>query len=142
MRTTVPNTGPYPYGLSPPHRLAAYEQIWHAEESALWDWLDERVGVDDGFSYPTDPRHSNADQSARVRAERRDLLLGKGIRRKVEDGKEMSERELDWAIEATERKLKLLREVEERGRGRERKGVDDVGVGDEGGKRKGGEGRT
>ncbi|KAI9882933.1 MAG: hypothetical protein M1823_005319 [Watsoniomyces obsoletus] len=29
-----------------PERLAAYEEMWRREEGSLWDWLDERVGVD------------------------------------------------------------------------------------------------
>ena len=34
-------------GYTSPERLAAYEEIWRREESSLWDWLDDRVGLDD-----------------------------------------------------------------------------------------------
>ena len=34
-----------------PQRLAAYEEIWRKEESELWHWLEERVGVQE-ILYP------------------------------------------------------------------------------------------
>lgn len=33
-------------GLPTPQRIAAYEEMWRTEESELWKWLEERVGVD------------------------------------------------------------------------------------------------
>ncbi|KAF2674361.1 hypothetical protein BT63DRAFT_449354 [Microthyrium microscopicum] len=32
------------YGVLPAHRIAAYEEMWRAEEAELWQWLEERVG--------------------------------------------------------------------------------------------------
>ena len=34
----------HPY--TPAHRIAAYEQIWQAEEAELWKWMEERVALD------------------------------------------------------------------------------------------------
>jgi hypothetical protein len=33
-------------GYSSANRIAAYEEIWRKEESELWDWLEERVGLE------------------------------------------------------------------------------------------------
>jgi hypothetical protein len=33
-------------GLGLPQRLAAYEEMWRREESELWNWLEDRVGMD------------------------------------------------------------------------------------------------
>ncbi|KAA6411590.1 MAG: hypothetical protein FRX48_04870 [Lasallia pustulata] len=35
-------------GSSTPERVAAYEEIWRREESELWDWMEERVGMRGG----------------------------------------------------------------------------------------------
>ena len=29
-----------------PQRIAAYEEIWRREESELWEWLEERIGLE------------------------------------------------------------------------------------------------
>ena len=42
------NTG-VGYPLTQPERLAAYEAMWQREEADLWDWLEGRVGLEDGI---------------------------------------------------------------------------------------------
>lgn len=42
------NTG-VGYPLTQPERLAAYEAMWQREEAELWDWLEGRVGLEDGI---------------------------------------------------------------------------------------------
>lgn len=80
----------HPYGgelsyLSYPDRVAAYEEMWRREENELWQWLEERVGLErlggEGSPSPL-PRQ----------------------RRNVADSREVKE-----AIRATEEKLRMLK---------------------------------
>ena len=96
-------------------RLAAYEEIWRKEESDLWDWLEERVGMQ-GLVYP---ESSDQEAVAQARRQREQSLRTKGLRSKLADVK-MSEREVDHAIRVTEEKLAVLKRAI-----REKKGVHD-----------------
>ena len=91
-------------------KIAAYEEIWRREESDLWDWLEERVGMQ-GVAYP-DSRDREAVIQAR--RQREQSLRGKGLRSKLEDLK-MSEREVDHAIKVTEQKLAVLKRAIRKG---------------------------
>lgn len=78
-----------------PERIAAYEEIWRREESELWDWLEDRVGLRDvvggGLTGKRDNGHS-------VGAEER-----------------MEGRMVDDALKITEQKLAVLKKaIEER----------------------------
>jgi hypothetical protein len=75
-----------------PERIAAYEEIWRREESELWDWLEERVGME------------------RIRERSNDVGERKAMEDKVKDER-MEERELDAAIRVTEERLKVLKGV-------------------------------
>jgi hypothetical protein len=82
-----------------PERAVAYEEIWRREESDLWDWLDERVGLhrmNEGATpirkRATEPR----TMEERLREER------------------MSGREVEEAIKVTEEKLGVLKSVMDR----------------------------
>ena len=96
-------------------KIAAYEEIWRKEESGLWDWLEERVGMQ-GLAYPGS---SDQEAVAQARRQREQSLRSKGLRTKLADVK-MSEREVDHAIRVTEEKLRLLKKAVQ-----ERKGVQD-----------------
>ncbi|KAI4834515.1 hypothetical protein E4T45_10025, partial [Aureobasidium sp. EXF-8846] len=37
------------FSIDSPGRLAAYEELWRREESELWDWLEDRVGLSNGL---------------------------------------------------------------------------------------------
>ena len=92
-----------------PQKIAAYEEIWRREESDLWDWLEERVGMQ-GVAYP----ESDREAVIQARRQREQSLRSKGLRSKLEDLK-MSEREVDHAIKVTEQKLAVLkRAIQER----------------------------
>ena len=124
LRNQAPSTSnsgdrssPYSYPhFSTPQRIAAYEEIWREEESALWDWLEERVGMDDGFAYPNvaKARGGGGDGSQQARRDRRDVLRGKG-----ESVKGMARKEVEWAIGITEERLKALKDVVGMSNGRE-----------------------
>ena len=77
--------------------MAAYEQIWREEEEALWDWLDDRVGLPENFVEGMLDERVGGARAARAQQEepREDMSL--------------SDRELEWAIGVTEEKLQVLR---------------------------------
>jgi hypothetical protein len=73
-----------------PERIAAYEEIWRREESELWEWLEDRVGMD------------------RLRDAGKMPFESRAIQEKLKDEK-MEEREMNAAIKVTEEKLRVLR---------------------------------
>ena len=85
-------------------KIAAYEEIWRKEENALWDWLEDRVGMQ-GLAYPGS---NDREAVAQARRQRERSLRDKGLRSRLEDLK-MSEKEVDHAIKVTEQKLAVLK---------------------------------
>ena len=83
-----------------PYRAAAYEEMWRREESDLWEWLEERAGLDrlgkdgglHGHKQAVEPR----TLEDRLREERVD------------------EREVNEAIRVTKEKLRILQQVVEK----------------------------
>lgn len=88
-------------GYSPPERIAAYEEIWRREESALWDWLEDRVGLDGIYAAPGSGKGSR---------ERQKELNTRSMGKKMDDER-MTERQIDDAIRTTEEKLAALKEA-------------------------------
>ncbi|QIX00838.1 hypothetical protein AMS68_006355 [Peltaster fructicola] len=86
-------------GPTSPERIAAYEQLWRHEESELWDWLEDRVGLDDGYA----ANLAGIKQRQKVVAARE---LGKQL-----DNEKMSGRQLDEAIRTTEERLSALKQA-------------------------------
>lgn len=84
-------------GFNSPQRLAAYEEMWRRDESELWDWLEDRVGLD----------HLYAPS---LRKDQRDRQRTVGMAKKL-DGERMSERQMDDAIRVTEERLGALKEA-------------------------------
>lgn len=78
-----------------PQRLAAYEEMWRREESGLWNWLEDRIGLE---SLGEDLTGS----------QKRHLLMSNSMAAKVESER-MNEREVDEAIRVTEEKLAALK---------------------------------
>lgn len=92
------NAAPYGPGIGfySSNRLAAYEEMWRREDSELWEWLDERVGLDRLSSDSSNIRKKSLDprtMEEKLREER------------------MDEREVEEAIRVTEEKLRVLRGV-------------------------------
>ena len=87
-------------GYTPPERIAAYEEIWRREESSLWDWLDDRVGLD-GIFVPSGDSQSK---------DRQKVLAARNMGKRVEEAR-MSERQMDDAIRVTEERLSALKEA-------------------------------
>ncbi|KAF2215242.1 hypothetical protein CERZMDRAFT_120214 [Cercospora zeae-maydis SCOH1-5] len=88
-------------GYASPDRIAAYEELWRREETALWDWLEDRVGLEGAHSSSS----SRSDRSKGSKSTSRSEEL---------DTQRMSERQMDAAIKSTEEKLLALKEAVER----------------------------
>ncbi|KAH8167264.1 hypothetical protein CIB48_g940 [Xylaria polymorpha] len=82
-----------------PERAVAYEEIWRREESELWDWLEERVGL-----------HRMNDGGTPIRKR---VTEPRAIEEKLQDER-MGEREVEEAIKITEEKLGILKSVIDR----------------------------
>jgi hypothetical protein len=81
-----------------PERVAAYEEIWRREESELWEWLEERVGMD------------------RLRDVGSMRIEKQNVDDRLKDER-MEERAVDAAIRVTEEKLKVLKHTVEKKKG-------------------------
>lgn len=90
----------YP-GYAVPERIAAYEEIWRREESSLWDWLDDRVGLDGLYAPSIDGDRRDAQR----------VLTARSMGKKLEDNERMSQRQMDDAIRTTEERLLALKEA-------------------------------
>ncbi|KAI0458744.1 hypothetical protein F5B21DRAFT_459290, partial [Xylaria acuta] len=84
-----------------PERAVAYEEIWRREESELWDWLEERVGL-----------HRMNEGGTPIRKR---VTEPRTIEEKLQEER-MGEREVDEAIKITEEKLDILKSVIDRKR--------------------------
>ncbi|KAJ9639537.1 hypothetical protein H2199_006572 [Coniosporium tulheliwenetii] len=91
-------------GLATPQRIAAYEEMWRGEEALLWDWLEERAGLDAGVVAGMRQDAGGGAQKAKRLAEAR------GMRKKLVDER-MSQREMEEAIRVTEERLEALKEA-------------------------------
>ncbi|PKY07271.1 hypothetical protein P168DRAFT_302232 [Aspergillus campestris IBT 28561] len=92
-------------GYSLPQRLAAYEEMWRREESELWSWLEDRVGMD-GMAFPN--VHKPFEMHSR-RGSRRTPGEREVHERLGED--KMSDREMDHAIRTTRERLDTLERI-------------------------------
>ncbi|KAI9804427.1 MAG: hypothetical protein M1825_001326 [Sarcosagium campestre] len=122
---------PYPhtaragnYVQRPSGRRAALEEVWRQEEAALWDWLEERVGID-GISTAalrTDNEEAGAGRK-KVTALR--SAAGQTIEAKLAQEK-MNEREVDEAIRVTQERLDVLKSMIDRQKGAKQRDGDDA----------------
>lgn len=80
-------------------RAVAYEEIWRREESELWDWLEDRVGLDGTYA---------------PGAEGRQQVMGAREMGKRLESEGMRGRQVDDAIRITEERLGALKGAVER----------------------------
>ena len=91
-------------------RLAAYEELWQKEESELWTWLEERVGME-GVSLPKAGGSKHSDTNTKAKAKQRNKILNdKDVAARLREEK-MSEREVEEAIRVTQERLNALKGV-------------------------------
>ncbi|KAF3482473.1 GRAM domain-containing protein YSP2 [Arthroderma uncinatum] len=112
LRTSVlPHRAPG-VGLSSrsaPERLIALEELWQREENELWDWLEERVGLD-GLAFPVvDDVHSGTGKQRQSNRGRTEKEFENRLHRE-----RMSEREAENAIRVTQERLETLQRVVEK----------------------------
>jgi hypothetical protein len=90
-----------------PQRLAAYEEMWRREETELWNWLEDRVGMD-GLVFPNAYRapepHPSRRSSGGSATDERELAS------RLREEK-VSDREMDHAIRTTRQRLDVLEEM-------------------------------
>ncbi|KAJ5562437.1 hypothetical protein N7535_003110 [Penicillium sp. DV-2018c] len=89
-----------------PQRLAAYEEMWRREETELWNWLEDRVGMD-GMVFPNVYRqepHASRRSPGVSASDERELAA-----RLRED--KVSNSEMDHAIRTTRQRLDVLEEM-------------------------------
>ena len=111
---TTPAKGQVGFSLSSPERIAAYEEIWRKEESDLWDWLEQRIGMD-GIAYPSSSRNLDREAVKKARTVREKSIKGHNKQARLALGS-MKKREVDHAIRVTEERLKDLKEGVQRKR--------------------------
>ncbi|QDS74799.1 hypothetical protein FKW77_002170 [Venturia effusa] len=88
-------------GLPTPQRIAAYEEMWRTEESELWKWLEERVGLDGPV--PTFlSAHSGDGRSDPLSRQRVKDMEQRLV------SEDMSERQIREAIKITRERLEAL----------------------------------
>jgi hypothetical protein len=96
----TPRKGVAPYGpgasIQGPYRFAAYEEMWHREDSELWEWLDERVGLE----------RLHVDRATKPKT----AVEARGVEEKLKEQRR-SEKDMEEALRITEEKLRVLREV-------------------------------
>ena len=83
--------------IGTPQRVAAYEEMWRREESELWTWLEDRVGME------------------KVREVGKMTVEAKTMEDRLKDEK-MEEREMEVAIRITEDRLRVLKNTVEKKR--------------------------
>lgn len=87
------------FAIDSPGRLAAYEELWRREESELWDWLEDRVGLSNGIPI---------GGSAEERNERQKVLGTKQMGRRLRNH-DLEEKQVEDAIRVTEERLSTLK---------------------------------
>jgi hypothetical protein len=90
-----------------PQRLAAYEEMWRREETELWNWLEDRVGMD-GMVFP------NVYRSPEPHASRRSSRVSSSDEREFAARlreEKVSHSEMDHAIRTTRQRLDVLEEM-------------------------------
>nr|POF05842.1 putative membrane protein c20f10.07 [Quercus suber] len=84
----------------PLDRARVYEDLWRKEESELWEWLEDRVGLDSIYA-------------SREQHERQKASTARTMGKRLETEK-MSERQMDDAIQLTEERLLSLKDAVQR----------------------------
>lgn len=117
--------------MLPPERIASYEEIWRREESNVWDWLEERIGMEESI-YPgsesaEDDEESDRAAVRRARRQRERSWRDREMQNKRwEEGTTMSEKEFAEAIRATEKRLEGLKAAVQKRRRKSSRTRDEI----------------
>ncbi|KAJ5833624.1 hypothetical protein N7474_001935 [Penicillium riverlandense] len=96
-------------GHNLPQRLAAYEEMWRREESELWTWLEDRVGMD-GMVFPNVVTHRSSGSPSGRRSSRFNGADERELNARLREER-VSDREMDHAIRTTRQRLDVLEEM-------------------------------
>ena len=104
--------GRYSRPEMPPGRYGSYsdwEQSWYAEEQGLWDWLDDRVGLN-AANLGGVPSNTQEERRAKAwgklsKTERNQMLNN------IAEVGGMGEREVEEAVKVMEKRLEVLRAI-------------------------------
>jgi hypothetical protein len=89
------------FSIDSPGRLAAYEELWRREESELWDWLEDRVGLSNGLPLGGAGQEQN---------DRQKVLGIKQMGRRLRNA-DLEEKQVEDAIRVTEERLSTLKDA-------------------------------
>ncbi|THZ83769.1 hypothetical protein D6C84_04647 [Aureobasidium pullulans] len=92
------------FAIDSPGRLAAYEELWRREESELWDWLEDRVGLSNGIPVGGAAQERNDRQKALGVNQ-----MGRRLRNHNLEGNQVED-----AIRVTEERLSTLKDAVQR----------------------------
>ena len=96
-------------------KIAAYEEMWHKEESALWDWLEARSGAHAIYSQGGASGGDEKVVKKQAQKQRQKALKGKDAEAKLREQR-MGGREMEEAIRLTRGKLEVLEEAMQQNR--------------------------
>ena len=98
-------------------RLSYYEDIWRREESDLWDWLQERAGVDPAVIRSSlQGQESRYKESKQKLKQRQKLLKSKDLQTRLREEKK-SMKEMEEALRVTQERLESLQRTLDRQKG-------------------------
>ena len=101
--------------MTPSERMVAYEELWRQEESELWSWLEDRIGMED-LVYPAAREGKDRDAVAKAKREREKALQARSMERRLKED-EVSDRQVDDAIRIAEERLEALKSAKENRKG-------------------------
>lgn len=95
-------------------RLMMYDDIWRREETDLWNWLEDRAGVDGTVLRNAIKEAGSSDREDQQRVKQRQKLLkSKDMQTRLrEENKSM--KEMEEAVRVTQERLDSLRKTLER----------------------------
>ncbi|RMD40432.1 hypothetical protein DV735_g4696, partial [Chaetothyriales sp. CBS 134920] len=113
--SSVRGLGPYA-GFDSAHKLADYDEMWRKEETALWDWLEQRAGLDTALLQKqsiSQGERAKADAARQQKAkqiQRQAVLKGKDVEARLREEK-MTQHEMEQALKVTRQRLDILEEA-------------------------------
>jgi hypothetical protein len=116
-------------GLATSQRIAAYEEMWRGEESELWRWLEERVGLDGAVPGFLSGVSDSNEKGGVHEKKRRKGWLARQKAMEMEKNlvhEEMGDRQMLEAIRITKERLKTLEDAVKKRTGSSPSGESDA----------------
>ncbi|KAJ9664309.1 hypothetical protein H2198_000238 [Neophaeococcomyces mojaviensis] len=96
--------------------MTVYDDLWRREESELWEWLQDRAGVDGSLLRDRLKDQASLDKDSKQKAKQRQRLLrSKDIQIKLGEEKK-SRKEMEEAVRVTQERLDMLQRALEKQR--------------------------